>query len=89
MSDNGDIYFTFEGLDELNKAFDQFPNELGDAMKSAGDDTGKLIVRQPGLMNYPPTTAANMPPTPFYIRGRGTQYASGNDEKSERYETYE
>lgn len=32
---------------------------------------------------YPPATAANRPPTPFYIRGKGMQYKRGNNLKSE------
>ena len=35
--------------------------------------------------DYPPETAANRPPAPFYIRGRGTQLVSGgNTGKSEQ-----
>lgn len=35
------------------------------------------------LATYPPQTEANAPPTPYYIRGRGTQTASGNLGNSE------
>lgn len=33
---------------------------------------------------YPPTTEANSPPPPYYIRGTGTQYASYNRRESEQ-----
>lgn len=34
-------------------------------------------------IEYPPSTAANRPPTPFYIRGRGLQLKRGNKLNSE------
>ena len=42
------------------------------------------LVLQSKLEGYPPSDGANTPPTPFYIRGRGTQTASGNRGNSER-----
>ena len=35
------------------------------------------------MAEYPSQTAANQPPVPYYIRGRGTQTASGNLGNSE------
>lgn len=32
---------------------------------------------------YPPTTEANQPPTPYYIRGTGTQTSKGNRGESQ------
>jgi hypothetical protein len=40
-----------------------------------------------GLRHYPPATAANRPPTPYYIRGRGMQTKHGNTGSSERLGT--
>ena len=37
--------------------------------------------------DYPPATAANKPPTPFYIRGTGTQLKSRNLKNSEDLES--
>ena len=43
------------------------------------------------LGEYPASSEANSPPTPFYIRGRGTQTASGNtltsEQMNQRWET--
>lgn len=33
---------------------------------------------------YPPTTEANQPPTPYYIRGTGTQTSNGNRGESKQ-----
>ena len=76
------------GLDELNAAMEKFPRtvakNLGAAGKEAADD---VILPTEGLRNYPPETAANKPPTPYYIRGVGTQTQSSNYLNSERLGT--
>ena len=56
-------------------------------MSQAGHRAGSDLLKTKGLRNYPPSTAANLPPTPYYIRGRGTQYASRNAGDSERLGT--
>ena len=72
------------GLDELNAAMSKYPRtiikNLGAAGKEAADD---VILPTSGLRNYPPHTAANLPPTPYYIRGQGTQTATKNYGNSE------
>ncbi len=77
-----------KGLDELNRAMKKFPKtvikNLGAAGKEAAED---IVLRTEGLRNYPPETAANKPPTPYYIRGVGTQTQSGNYLNSERLGT--
>ena len=77
-----------KGIDELNRAMRKFPRtvikNLGAAGKESADD---VILPTSGLRNYPQHTAANLPPTPYYIRGRGTQTASGNRGESERLGT--
>ncbi len=45
------------------------------------------ILGTTGVQKYPPATDANQPPTPYYIRGRGTQLKSRNLGNSERYGT--
>ena len=45
-------------------------------LAQAGKESSDLILNEPGLREYPPRTAANQPPTPYYERGRGVKYAS-------------
>lgn len=37
---------------------------------------------------YPPTSEANQPPTPYYVRGTGTQYADHNRGESQQLNTH-
>jgi len=48
---------------------------------------GKELLQTEGLQKYPPSSEANEPPTPYYIRGRGMQYKSHNNGKSEKLGT--
>lgn len=43
------------------------------------------IVQTRGIMLYPPSGAGNRPPTPYYIRGVGMQYATRNTGSSEKF----
>ncbi len=45
------------------------------------------LLQTQGVQRYPPSGPGNQPPTPYYVRGRGTQYARGNRGNSERYGT--
>jgi hypothetical protein len=73
-----------KGLDKLVKAFDKFPREITKNMAQAGEQAAEdVILKTKGTANYPPSTAANQPPTPYYIRGIGTQYATRNLGNSE------
>jgi hypothetical protein len=78
-----------EGLEELQRAIERFPREVEKYLGAAGlQAANKVVLPTEGLKKYPPATGANAPPPPYYIRGRGTQYASGrNSGKSERYGT--
>lgn len=69
-----------KGLDKLNRALKKFPKTVIKNMGQAGAESARdIILREKGMGdNYPPETAANQPPTPYYIRGTGTQTASGN-----------
>lgn len=73
------ISLEITGLDKLVKAFDKWPREIRKNIEAAGREASDEILNTEGLRNYPPETAANRPPAPFYIRGRGTQYASGRN----------
>ncbi len=76
------------GLKELEAAIQKFPRESQKYLSAAGKEAAsKVILPTEGLKKYPPSTAANAPPTPYYIRGRGTQYASRNNMSSERLGT--
>jgi hypothetical protein len=77
-----------EGMDELQAAFKRFPVEVKKNMQQAGAEAAKTVLLPTvGLQKYPPATSANMPPTPYYLRGRGTQNKSGNVGNSERLGT--
>lgn len=74
-----------EGLDKLQKGLSQFPKEIEKNIGQAGNEAAERIIFQTeGLKKYPPTTAANQPPAPYYIRGRGLETARGNLGNSER-----
>lgn len=73
------ISLEIKGLDKLVKAFDKWPREIQLGILQAGREASNEILNTEGLRGYPPSTAANRPPAPYYIRGRGTQYASGRN----------
>jgi hypothetical protein len=82
------VKISVEGLDKLIKGLERFPREIARYMSQAGHEAGEdVILPTQGLRKYPPATAANMPPTPYYIRGRGTQLKRGNLGNSERLGT--
>ena len=82
------VQITVKGLDRLIKGLGRFPREIARYMSQAGHEAGEdVILKTEGLRKYPPATSANQPPTPYYIRGRGTQYKSGNRGNSERLGT--
>lgn len=86
MPDNFTI--RIEGMDKLRAAFKKFPIIVRADMKAAGIEAAKkVILPTVGLQKYPPTTAANEPPEPYYIRGRGTQNKGGNRRNSEGLST--
>jgi len=71
------------GLDRIMTAFDQFPKQVARNFSMAAHEAGNEILDTTGLRDYPNETAANQTPTPYYIRGRGMQYATRNDGRSE------
>ena len=77
-----------KGLDELNRAMKKFPRRVIKNWSAAGKESAEdIILPTEGLRNYPPETGANVPPTPYYIRSRGTQTSSVNYGNSERLGT--
>lgn len=76
-----------KGLDKVLDGTKKLVREIEWGMTKAGQEASKEIVETEGLQKYPPTTAANRPPVPYYVRGEGMQTARGNDGKSERYGT--
>jgi hypothetical protein len=75
------------GIGTLINKLERFTHGLKESYRAANNEIADMILDTEGLRKYPPETAANRPPEPYYIRGRGTQYKSGNDGKSEQYGT--
>jgi len=77
-----------EGLDLIVDGLNKFPGQVIKNLSQAGREIAERIVYPTeGIKKYPNSTIANLPPTPYYIRGRGTQLATRNLGNSERYGT--
>jgi hypothetical protein len=75
-------------MKDLQAAVQKAPREIAIALRGAAGETANEIMDTRGLRLYPPATAANRPPYPYYERGYGTHYsASGGSKTSERYGT--
>jgi len=81
------LTITVHGLDRVQAALNRFPGEIARHFEAASTEAAEEVLNTTGLREYPAATAANAPPTPYYQRGRGTQYASRNDGRSERLGT--
>ena len=82
MADDG-IQINYVGLDEIASKLKAVGTKLSKYLSQAAVEVSKNeILATEGLKKYPPETAANQPPTPYYIRGHGTQYKSKNNGKS-------
>lgn len=79
------IKVEIEGNEKVADALAELPDELEQAAQGASAETIMVIRGTTGIQAYPPATSANQPPTPYYIRGVGMQYASGNTGSSEQY----
>lgn len=79
------LKITIEGADKIVAGLTKFPQEIQQNFKMAGDEAATEVIMTEGLKVYPPKTAANAPPTPYYIRGTGTQLKSRNMGNSEDY----
>lgn len=81
-----------KGLDVLMRNVNRLGKDLARYLAAAGKEAGSEVITTRGLKLYPPATDANQPPTPYYIRGLGTEHAgvrkpAYNDRRSERYGT--
>lgn len=83
MTDSFKIELT--GVTELQESLQRVSSMLDTYMQAAGAEAVKNeILTTVGLQIYPPETAANLPPVPYYIRGTGMQTsASYNTGKSQ------
>lgn len=82
------INVDIKGLDKVQKNLAKLGADLPHYLNGARMEVTDEILKEKGLRSYPPGTAANQPPPPFYIRGRGMQTsASRNDGRSERLGT--
>ena len=84
MTDDSIIRIDIDGLDVLDRNFTRFKGEIKKYVQQGGKEAGEMVLETEGLRKYPPLTSANQEPTPFYIRGRGTETAYGNRGNSEK-----
>ena len=82
-----DFDIEVKGIDKIISGLKRFPEEIKKNFIQAGQEAATEIINTKGLAIYPPETDANRLPTPYYIRGRGMQYKTRNNGKSERYDT--
>ena len=75
------------GLKEVIAKLGKFSTDLHETLKAAGQEAGEEVVQSEGVAIYPPETAANRPPAPYYVRGVGTFYGKKYNYSSERYGT--
>jgi hypothetical protein len=78
---------TIKGLDKLRIALGRSRAEVARSIRQAGDEAANRILDTQGLRAYPPNTQANLPPHPYYVRGRGTFTGNKYSGKSARYGT--
>ena len=79
-----DLQIEIVGLDKLMASLEKFPNKVRKTFKGAGEESSKIIIESKGLQDYPSETSANMPPAPYYERGKGMwTSATRNTYKSE------
>ena len=79
------IEIKVEGLKKLTTGFIRFVPAVRKNMTAAGGEALTMILDTVGLRAYPPETAANLPPTPYYQRGLGTVYKNSVARTSENY----
>jgi hypothetical protein len=72
-----------EGIDKLEKFARRFPAEIKRNMLAAAQEASTKVLLSTEGIKYPPETAANLPPTPYYKRGTGTVTSHGTRRTSE------
>jgi hypothetical protein len=74
-----DTTIEIEGLEELQRAFEQFPEKVGRGLQAT--TKGALGMLRGDIAQYPPSSAANNPPGvdgyAWYERGYGTRTVTG------------
>ena len=82
-----DFEIEIRGLERIQAALKRYPVEVAKGIGGAGGEAADEILKTKGVRTYPPSGKGNAPPVPYYIRGVGTQTASGNLLNSERLGT--
>jgi hypothetical protein len=67
------ISIKIDGVKKLSENLEKYGKELYTAIEAAAKESGTEILDTRGLRKYPPETAANNPPYPYYERGFGTR----------------
>jgi hypothetical protein len=79
------INLNVKGMDKVQAGLKQLATAIPQTMKNITQEvSSEVLDTTTGLRSYPGLTAANMPPTPYYVRGSGMQYNYGNNGKSKR-----
>lgn len=83
------VQIQVKGMKEVEAKLSKLGKSLESYMQQAASQSAVEILDTEGLRTYPPSTGANQPPTPYYIRGVGMQRAGKrkpeyNDGKSEK-----
>lgn len=86
MADSN-VSIEVKGIKELNVKLNKLGVSLEKYAQQGFVEASKDILKTEGIQKYPPSTDANLPPTPYYKRGMGMQYKTRNNGKSERYGT--
>lgn len=81
------INVTVKNEDIVKRNMEKVGGDLPRYLQGARIEITDAVLNTKGLRSYPGATAANLPPVPYYVRGRGTQYKYGNNNKSERLGT--
>ena len=82
-----EIKMEIKGLDAVTAALRKMGQRAAPYFQAAGGESAEEIIQTPGLGIYPAAGPGNSPPTPYYVRGQGTQYLRGNDGRSEKLGT--
>lgn len=77
------------GIEGVQEMLQRMPEELAEAFRRGASESAQEILQTTGLQQYPAETAANSPPTPYWVRTRGmqrggTRIPEYNDAKSEK-----
>lgn len=81
-----DIEIKITGVDKLIAGMNRVGDQLDLSLRAAAEESINEILDTQGVRKYPPATAANAPPYPYYERGKGTWTSPGNNRgESERF----